>query len=124
VHALTWCLTPFHFLVARHGAYRNLSPLARFEICSRRQSARYRGAADCGSTHARLISRSCFCAGSKGARMAEKDLSKLSRLIEDALAIAVEMDQTTTVYLLSMASIDVTEKIQAAEGTTSGGPTD
>lgn len=56
--------------------------------------------------------------------MAEKDLSKLSRLIEDALAVAVEMDQTTTVYLLSMASIDVTEKIQAAEGTTSGSPTD
>jgi hypothetical protein len=47
--------------------------------------------------------------------MSEKDLSKLSRMIEDALVVAVEMDETTTVYLLSMASIEVTEKIQAAD---------
>jgi hypothetical protein len=46
--------------------------------------------------------------------MSEKDLSKLSRMIEDALVVAVEMDETTTVYLLSMASVDVTEKIQLA----------
>jgi hypothetical protein len=51
--------------------------------------------------------------------MPEKDLSKLSRMIEDALVVAVEMDETTTVYLLSMASIEVTEKLQAAESTTS-----
>ena len=52
---------------------------------------------------------------SKGTQMSEKDLSKLSRMIEDALVVAVEMDETTTVYLLSMASIEVTEKIQAAD---------
>ena len=51
-------------------------------------------------------------------KMPEKDLSKLSRMIEDALVAAVEMDETTTVYLLSMASIEVTEKLQAAESTT------
>jgi hypothetical protein len=48
---------------------------------------------------------------SKGAQMSEKDLSKLSRMIEDALVIAVEMDETTAIYLLSMASIEVTEKM-------------
>jgi hypothetical protein len=47
--------------------------------------------------------------------MSEKDLSRLSRMIEDALAVAVEMEETTTVYLLSMASIEVTEKLQAAD---------
>lgn len=47
--------------------------------------------------------------------MPEKDLSKLSRMIEDALVVAVEMDETTAVYLLSMASIDVTEKIQSSD---------
>ncbi len=51
--------------------------------------------------------------------MPEKDLSRLSRMIEDALVTAVEMDETTTVYLLSMASIEVTEKLQAAESATS-----
>lgn len=43
--------------------------------------------------------------------MPEKDLSKLSRMIEDALVVAVGMDETTTIYLLSMASIEVTEKM-------------
>lgn len=51
--------------------------------------------------------------------MPEKDLSKLSRLIEEALVTAVEMDETTTVYLLSMASIEVTEKLQASESAAS-----
>ena len=51
--------------------------------------------------------------------MSEKDLSKLSRMIEDALVTAVEMNETTTVYLLSMASIEVTEKLEAAESATS-----
>ena len=46
--------------------------------------------------------------------MPEKDLSKLSRMIEDALVVAVEMDETTAVYLLSMASFEVAEKIEAA----------
>jgi hypothetical protein len=32
-------------------------------------------------------------------------------MIEDALVVAVEMDETTTIYLLSMASIEVTEKM-------------
>jgi hypothetical protein len=51
--------------------------------------------------------------------MSEKDLSKLSRMIEDALVTAVEMGETTTVYLLSMASIEVTEKLEAAESAAS-----
>jgi hypothetical protein len=55
----------------------------------------------------------------KGAQMSEKDLSKLSRMIEDALVVAVEMNETTAVYLLSMASIEVTEKLEAAESATS-----
>lgn len=40
-------------------------------------------------------------------------------MIEDALVTAVEMDETTTVYLLSMASIEVSEKLQAADDATS-----
>jgi hypothetical protein len=58
----------------------------------------------------------------KGAQMSEKDLSKLSRMIEDALVVAVEMDETTAVYLLSMASIEVTEKLQAADVAPSDDP--
>lgn len=46
--------------------------------------------------------------------MPEHDLSKLSRMIEDALVVAVEMDERTAIYLLSLASLDVTEKIEAA----------
>ncbi|MBU6464190.1 MAG: hypothetical protein KGK01_08745 [Bradyrhizobium sp.] len=46
--------------------------------------------------------------------MPEKDLNKLSRMIEDSLAVAVEIDETTTIYLLSMASLQVTEKIKEA----------
>jgi hypothetical protein len=49
--------------------------------------------------------------------MPEQDLSKLSRMIEDALVVAVEMDETTAIYLLSMASVELTEKIEAAGGT-------
>jgi hypothetical protein len=51
--------------------------------------------------------------------MSKKDLSKLSSLIDEALAVAVEMNETTTIYLLSMASIEVTEKINAVGNTTS-----
>jgi hypothetical protein len=50
-------------------------------------------------------------------RKPEKDLITLSRLIDHALQAAVQMDETTTVYLLSMASQDVTEKIEAANRT-------
>ncbi|HEV7600156.1 MAG TPA: hypothetical protein VGO49_07835 [Bradyrhizobium sp.] len=49
------------------------------------------------------------------------DLNTLSRLIGDALAAAVQMDETTTVFLLSMASQDVTEKIAAASCPTAPG---
>jgi hypothetical protein len=49
--------------------------------------------------------------------MPEKDLNKLSCMIEDALTVAVEMDEATTIYLLSMASIQVTEKIETANRT-------
>jgi hypothetical protein len=49
--------------------------------------------------------------------MPEQDLSKLSRMIEDALVVAVEMDETTAIYLLSMVSLELTEKIEAASST-------
>lgn len=48
----------------------------------------------------------------------EKDLNTLGRLVDHALQAAVQMDETTTIYLLSMASQDVTEKIAAANRTT------
>jgi len=49
--------------------------------------------------------------------MLEQDLSKLSRMIEDALVVAVEMDEPTAIYLLSMVSLELTEKIEAASST-------
>jgi hypothetical protein len=52
----------------------------------------------------------------------EQDLSKLSRMIEDALVVAVEMDETTAIYLLSMVSLELTEKIEAAGSTRPDGP--
>jgi hypothetical protein len=51
--------------------------------------------------------------------MLQKDLSILNRLIEDALVVAVEMEEETTIYLLSMASIEVTERIRAVSRTVS-----
>lgn len=54
--------------------------------------------------------------------MPEQDLSKLSRMIEDALVVAVEMDETTAVYLLSMVSLELTEKIEAASSANPDGP--
>ena len=54
--------------------------------------------------------------------MPEQDLSKLSRMIEDALVVAVEMDETTAIYLLSMVSLELTEKIEAASSTKPEGP--
>jgi hypothetical protein len=59
---------------------------------------------------------------SGGVQMLEQDLSKLNRLIEDALVIAVEMDETTAIYLLSMVSLELTEKIEAASSTKPDGP--
>jgi hypothetical protein len=46
--------------------------------------------------------------------MLEQSLSKLNRMIEDALVVAVEMDERTAIYLLSMVSLELTEKIEAA----------
>jgi|HubBroStandDraft_2_1064218.scaffolds.fasta_scaffold2197834_1 hypothetical protein len=54
--------------------------------------------------------------------MPEQGLSKLSRMIEDALVVAVEMDETTAIYLLSMVSLELTEKIEAASSTKPDGP--
>jgi hypothetical protein len=48
----------------------------------------------------------------------EKDLNTLGRLVDHALQAAVQMDERTTIYLLSMASRDVMEKIEAANRTT------
>jgi hypothetical protein len=48
----------------------------------------------------------------------ERDLYILGRLVDHALQAAVQMEETTTVYLLSMASQDVSEKIEAANRTT------
>jgi hypothetical protein len=43
-----------------------------------------------------------------------KDFDTLSRLIKDALNAAMQLEETTTVYLLSMASLEVSEKMHAA----------
>jgi len=43
-------------------------------------------------------------------------------MIEDALVVAVEMDETTAIYLLSMVSLELTEKIEAAGSTRPDGP--
>jgi hypothetical protein len=44
----------------------------------------------------------------------EKDLNTLSLLIDDALNAAVQMEETSSIFLLSMASLDVSQKIDAA----------
>ena len=49
--------------------------------------------------------------------MSEQDLSRLSRMIDDALDVALEMDEATAAYLLSMASFEVTGKIEATGST-------
>jgi hypothetical protein len=48
----------------------------------------------------------------------EKDLITLSRLIDHALQAAVQLDETATIYLLSMASEEVSQRIEAAKRTT------
>jgi hypothetical protein len=59
---------------------------------------------------------------SRDVQMPEQDLSKLSRMIEDALVVAVEMGETTAIYLLSMVSLELAEKIEAAGSTKPDGP--
>jgi|HubBroStandDraft_1064217.scaffolds.fasta_scaffold3877096_1 hypothetical protein len=50
--------------------------------------------------------------------MSEENLRKLGCMIEEALTVAVELDETIIMYLLSMASIEATEKIEAASSVT------
>ena len=42
-----------------------------------------------------------------------KDFDTLSRLIKDALNAAMQLGETTTIHLLSMASLEVSEKMDA-----------
>jgi hypothetical protein len=44
-----------------------------------------------------------------------EELNMLSRLIDDALQLAVELDETMAAYILSIASREVSERIGLAE---------
>jgi hypothetical protein len=44
-----------------------------------------------------------------------EELNMLSRLIDDALQLAVELDETMAAYILSIASREVSERIERAE---------
>jgi hypothetical protein len=44
-----------------------------------------------------------------------EDLNMLGSLIDDALQLALELDETMTAYILSIASQEVSERIEAAE---------
>jgi hypothetical protein len=44
-----------------------------------------------------------------------EDLNMLGRLIDDALQLALELDETMTAYILSIASQQVSERIEAVE---------
>jgi hypothetical protein len=48
----------------------------------------------------------------------EKDLNTLGRLIDHALQAAVQLDETATIYLLSMASEEISQRIEATSRTT------
>jgi hypothetical protein len=48
--------------------------------------------------------------------MPEKDLDKLSRLVDEAMAAAIQMEEKTTAYILSIASLEVSLRIEAANG--------
>jgi hypothetical protein len=48
----------------------------------------------------------------------EKDLNTLGRLVDHALQAAVQLDETATIYLLSMASEEISQRIEAASRTT------
>jgi hypothetical protein len=45
----------------------------------------------------------------------QEDLDALSRLVDVALQLAVQIDQKTIAYLLSMVSIEVSSQIKAAK---------
>jgi hypothetical protein len=49
--------------------------------------------------------------------MPEKDLNTLSRLVDDALAAAVQMEEKTAALILSMASLEVSHRIEAIDDT-------
>jgi hypothetical protein len=44
-----------------------------------------------------------------------EELNMLSRLIDDALQLAIELDETMAAYVLSIASREVSERIELAE---------
>jgi hypothetical protein len=44
-----------------------------------------------------------------------EELNMLSRLIDDALQLAVELDETMAAYILSIASREVSERIELSE---------
>jgi hypothetical protein len=44
-----------------------------------------------------------------------EELNLLSRLIDDALQLAAELDETMAIYILSIASREVSERIELAE---------
>jgi hypothetical protein len=48
----------------------------------------------------------------------EKDLNTLGRLVDHALQAAIQLDETTTIYLLSMASEEIAQRIEATNRTT------
>jgi hypothetical protein len=48
----------------------------------------------------------------------ENDLKVLGSLVDHALQAATQLDETATVYLLSMASEEVAQRIEAAKRTT------
>jgi hypothetical protein len=65
-----------------------------------------------------LMRRLLFVHASFGdVQMPEKDLNRLSRLVDDALATAVQMDEKTAAFILSMASLEVSHQIEAIDNT-------
>jgi len=49
--------------------------------------------------------------------MPAKDLNKLSRMVDDALAAALQMGEKTTAQILSMASLEVSFQIESTDNT-------
>lgn len=47
--------------------------------------------------------------------MPDKDLNRLSRLVDEALAAAVQMGEKTVTRILSMASLEVSHRIEAID---------
>jgi hypothetical protein len=50
--------------------------------------------------------------------MLEKDLNRLSRLVDEAYAAAVQMGERTVALLLSMASLEVSHRMEGIDDTT------